>query len=350
MRFDPPRCPYPPCRSHRRPSRDFFVRRGWYRARCRAERIPRFRCKSCKRTFSRQTFRHDYRDKRPQTNAPLFRLLVSSVSLRQAGRMLGLDIRAVVQKLAKLGRTCDGLLANLVPRLPVGRTLVMDEEETFEGAGIRTLTVPIVIDRESTFVLAYDAAPIRRLARAGSARRARQDHAERSGRRPDRSSECVAGVVARIAAKLPSDAPVVVHTDEKPSYGPTLRRLLGRRLVHVRTSGKLPRDGANPLAPINRAIAMGRDNCARLRRDTWSGSKKREFLVSQLHLFAAYVNLQRRRFNHDHAHRTPACVLGILPRSLAAEEILGWRQDWGARSVHPLDANGRRSIGDTEAA
>ena len=350
MRFEPPRCPYPVCPRHVAPAPDFYVRRGWYRARCRVERVPRFRCKSCRRTFSRQTFRHDYRDKRPQANAPLFRLLSSSVSLRQAARIVGLDIRSIVQKLAKSGRTCRGLLDNVEHRLPPGRTLILDEEESYEGSCIRTLTVPLLIDRDSTFVLAYDAAPIRRLARAGSQRRARQDHEERHGRRADRGHACVDDVVARVARKLPHGGPVLVHTDEKPSYGPTLRRHFGSRLVHVRTSSKVARDGANPLAPINRAIAMGRDNCARLRRDTWSGTKKRDFLVSQLHLFAAYVNLQRRRFNHDPAHRTPACILGMLPRSLTPEEILGWRQDWGLRSPHPLDASGRRSFGEFVAA
>lgn len=350
MRFQPPRCPYPICPRHLAPGSGFYVRRGSYRVRCRVERVPRFRCKTCRRTFSRQTFRHDYRDKRPQTNAPLFCLLTSSVSLRQAARIVGLDIRSVVQKLAKAGGTCRGLLDNLGQRLPPGRTLILDEEESYEGSCIRTLTVPILIDRESTFVLAYDAAPTRRLAKAGSQRRARQDHEERNGRRADRSRACVDDVVARVARKLPQGAPVLVHTDEKPSYGPTLRRHFGSRLVHVRTSSKVARDGANPLAPINRTIAMGRDNCARLRRDTWAGTKKRDFLVSQLHLFAAYVNLQRRRFNRDPEHRTPACILGMLPRSLTAEEILGWRQDWGLRSPHPLDASGRRSCGDFVAA
>lgn len=350
MRFEPPRCPYPVCPRHLAPAPDFFVRRGWYRVRCRVERVPRFRCKSCRRTFSRQTFRHDYRDKRPQTNAPLFCLLISSVSLRQAARIVGLDIRSVVQKLAKSGGTCGELLDNLAQQLPPGRTLILDEEESYEGSSIRTLTVPILIDRDSTFVLAYDAAPIRRLAKAGSRRRARQDHEERNGRRQDRGRACVEGIVARVAGKLPRGGTVVVHTDEKPSYGPTLRRHFGNRLVHVRTSGKVARDGANPLAPINRTIAMGRDNCARLRRDTWAGTKKRAFLVSQLHVFAAYVNLQRRRFNRDPEHRTPACILGVLPRSLTPEEILGWRQDWGLRSPHPLDASGRRSLGEFVAA
>jgi hypothetical protein len=35
-------------------------------------------------------------------------------------------------------------------------------------------------------------------------------------------------------------------------------------------------------------------------------------------------------------------MLGFVPRRLTVHELLSWRQDWGARSVHPLSRKGRR--------
>ncbi len=341
MRFVPPRCPNTKCPRHSTPRPGFCVARGWYRVKCRLERVPRFRCRTCRRSFSRQTFRHDFRDKRPETNAPLFTMLTSGVGLRQAARTLGLDIRAVQQKLAKMGATCAGLLDNVASRVPGPLSVAIGKETSTAGPASRPLTVPLAVERASGFLLGYGAA---HRGEPPTDRKHRPSRALASGTRmpPDRTRACVDRVVAMVARKVAASAIVQVHTDDEAGYASILRRRLDGRLHHVQTARSRPIDGANPLAPLYRMIAMGRDNCGRLRHRSWLATKKREPLVAQLHLFAAYVNLGRRRFNRDAADCTPAQTLGLLPRRLRPEEILGWRQDWRRRSCHPLDPSGRR--------
>lgn len=334
--FHPPRCPNTACARHHEPKPGFCVRRGTYRARCRRRPVQRYRCKACNRSFSRQTFRHDYRDKEPAVNGKLFRLLTSGVGLRQSARTLDVDVRTVQQKLVKMARTCAGLHDNLLLALPSRPTLVMDEDESYEQSTIQRVTIPLVLEATSCFIVAFGTAPIRRLAAPGTARRAWQDRQERLRPRRDQSRACVDEVVRQVAAKSPAGR-VTVRTDEKPLYGPILRTHLGRELEHQTTSSRAPRNTRNPLFVVNRAIAMARDNCGRLRKKSWLGSKRRERLHCQLHLFAAYVNFVRPRFNTDAADETPARLLNILPRALTPEELLGWRQDWRRRSIHPLD-------------
>ena len=60
--FTPPRCPYWSCRAHLQPDPSLLRPHGHYRALCRPNPIPRFRCLCCLRTFSRQTYRADYRE------------------------------------------------------------------------------------------------------------------------------------------------------------------------------------------------------------------------------------------------------------------------------------------------
>ena len=72
--FQPPRCPNRACAAHARPDPGFCIRHGSYSPACRSAPVPRFRCKSCRRTFSRQTFRMDFADHRPDLNARLFTL------------------------------------------------------------------------------------------------------------------------------------------------------------------------------------------------------------------------------------------------------------------------------------
>jgi hypothetical protein len=97
---------------------------------------------------------------------------------------------------------------------------------------------------------------------------------------------------------------------------------------------------ANPLFPVNNTITMTRDNCGRLRRDSWLVSKRAEDLRHQLALYVVYRNYVRQRFNHDARHESPATFLGLLPRALTTEETARWRQNIGPLSVHPMSVNG----------
>jgi transposase-like protein len=346
MTFVPPRCPNSACEYHLQPKPGFYRRRGSYLPRCRTEPVPRFFCRGCRRGFSRQTFRHDRGDRRPECNAPLFSLVTSGVGLRQIGRLLGLDINSVQRKHRKIARTCELLHGNLTTLLPEGRTYVIDEEETYEGASIRTVTMPVLIEAKTWFVVATATGSIRRLARPGTARRRRQDREERGrGRRPDESNHCVRKVLEQLQARTPS-GPVVLLSDEKASYRSIARSVFGDRLEHQQTPGTLARTTYNPLFPINTTLAMTRDNCGRLRRRSWLVSKDRRYLAMQLHVFTVYRNYVRRRFNRDRQQETAAMLLGLLPRALVDGEVLSWRQDWGARSVHPISLDARRTVAE----
>lgn len=343
MQFVPPRCPNVACEKHLRPTPGFYRRRGYYRPACRKEAVPRFRCKACRRGFSRQTFRHDYRDRRPQDNVPLFMLLASGVGLRQSARYLDINPRTVQDKKRKMAQTLALLHGNLSPSLPEGRCYVLDEEETYEAASIRPLTMPVLIEKETWFVVATAVGSIRRLAKQGSARRARQDRDEQSGPRPDQSNECVRNVLQELARKVPTGK-ILLRTDQKASYATIAKEVFGDRLVHETTAGTLVRNTHNPLFAINTTLAMTRDNCGRLRRRSWLVTKKAERLQNHLMIFAVYRNYVRRRFNRDPITHTPAKFLGLLPRHLDRLEVLAWRQDWGNHSIHPMSTCGSHSV------
>jgi len=349
MDFVPPRCPNVACSQHREPAGLFFICTGRYRPECRDEPVPRFRCRSCGRYFSRQTFRLDYRDHRPECNLPLLRYLCSGTGLRQAGRMLDLDVHAVLGKLRKFGRTLAQLHDNLCPRLPDERTFLLDEEETYEGASIRPLTMPVLIEKETWFVVATAVGPIRRLAPPGTARRRRQDRDEfERGRRPDSSRKCVRTTLQALAQRL-GEGQLTLRTDQKASYQSLAKQVFGTRVRHETTAGTQIRTTFNPLFPINSTLAMTRDNCGRLRRKSWLVTKAAPRLQDHLAVFTAYRNYVRRRFNRDARHETPAQLLGLLPRQLHPREVLAWRQDWGSHSIHPMSFDASRSIGGARA-
>ena len=350
MSFVPPRCPNPDCDAHREPKGVWYWRIGYYLTRCRPEPQQRYCCQQCGRKFSRQTFRHDCGDRKPDTNEQVLKLLTSGVGLRQVGRVVGLDVHSVQGKLRKFARTCQLLHRNLSPTLPAEATYVLDEEETFETDRSRPLTMPVLIERRTWFVVDATAGKIRRLAQRGSQRRRRQEAYEaKHGQRPDESRECVRKTLQALKYRT-GDTRLTLQSDEKGSYGTLVREVFGDLAVHETTPGTAPRTAHNPLFPINTTLAMTRDNNGRLRRRSWLVSKECECLIQQVQLFLVYRNYMRRRFNYDRAEETPAKMLGLLPRALRGFEVLAWRQDWGELSCDPMSLTGGRTVAQMRSA
>lgn len=332
--FRPPRCPYRQCPNHARPEPDFCIRFGFYEAKCRAHRIPRFRCRRCRRTFSRQTFRMDYRDHRPHLNAELFKHLASGIGLRQTARVIGLSLSCTQLKFRKVARHLRRVNLNLRGPLPADALLQLDEIETFEGRrSTRPLSVPTLIEARSRFLVWAEAAPIRPRGKMTEKRRkAVLEDEKRFGKRRDLSRRAVTRTLRRGADMARSMGVVALHTDQKSTYPGLAASAFGRdRLQHTTTNSKVARTKWNPLFPINHTEAMMRDLMGRLRRESWLVSEKRRYLDLGLQLFASYRNYVRRRFNTD--EESPAQILGVVDRRLTFRELLTWRQDWGALSI-----------------
>ncbi|MCP4036156.1 MAG: hypothetical protein GY733_04410 [bacterium] len=334
--FTPPRCPRPACPAHADPPEEFFVRTGYYHPKCRSVPVPRFKCKVCRGGFSRQTFRMDYCDNKPHHNAPLFRLLASGLGLRQSARLLALSRRVTELKARKISRHLGRVNRNLTDQFAPGARFMLDEMETFEGErAVLPVTVPVLIEADSMYVLATDVAPIRPSGQMSEERRKAIQRAEaRRGRREDWSRNALERTFRRLRVFTKDVGTLDFASDKKQLYSHLLRRFFGAKATHQKISSKLKRDQTNPLKHINLTNAMARDLCGRLRRESWLVSKARRYLRLQLYVFAAYRNFIRRRINRY--PETPAQRLGFLPRAARFEDLLTWRQDWRWRSIHTM--------------
>lgn len=343
--FSPPRCPYPPCPAHsieHRNSTRFYTRNGHYRPKCRSHPVPRFKCRECGRGFSRQTFRQDYRDHKPHLNARLLELLAHGLGLRQSATILKLSRRCVEIKARKLSQHLEHINRNLLDQFPEGCSFQMDEMESFEKERtVLPLTIPVLIEQESMFVVDVRSAAIRPSGKMSKKRRAAITRREGvDGPRRNEARGCLKRVLRRGARFCKKLTTVRIDTDEKTTYPGLIRWAFGPKLEHRRSSSRLPRDSCNRLFPINHTNAMTRYLTGRLRRRSWLASKQRRFLDLQLNVFQAYKNFVRPRFNGE--RETPGMVLRLVHRRFAPTDLVSWRQDWGWYSPHPLQ--GHRSI------
>ena len=135
MRFQPRSCPRPDCPSRSSGHHRWCFKGGFVRA-CDGRTVQRFLYRECRRTFSTQTFRVDYRLKKPQLNHALFGPFISKVTHRQAARVVGCSRGTVAHRLKLLGEHCREFHRSRLARAAAGGGISgkfqLDELETFE--------------------------------------------------------------------------------------------------------------------------------------------------------------------------------------------------------------------------
>ena len=329
MRFTPPHCPREDCPSlstgHRR-----WCFKGRYERACDGRSVQRFLCLECRRTFSTQTFRVDYRLKKPKLVHDLIGPFVSKVTHRQASRILGCTRRTISRRIELLGGHCRAFHRR---RLEFARArgglrgvFQLDELETFEHSRrLASVSMPVLIERKSYFIVDLETAalPCRGRLSEKDLERKREREAEFGVRRSG-SRAAVAKCFETLAEHHSEKGTVPVQTDKKSSYRTILSKRFGSRLEHVQHSSTAKRDYGNPLFPINHTLAMMRDGISRLVRRTWAASKKRAKLERHAWIWTVWRNYVRGITN-AHPGRTPAMVIGVEPKRWKPIEIFAWR-------------------------
>ena len=328
--FIPAHCPRDACPSRRCKVPFLWRRKGKYRRACDGRIVQRFFCRTCRRHFSTQTFRVDYRLHKPTLHLRLFEAFVSKVTQRQSARNLECTRKTVVHRLrllSKHSRDFQGkALARAKDRGGVRGQFQLDELETFENSRrLNPVTLPVLMERHSYFVLDVEVGtlPARgRLSARELEKKLERDRAE--SRRRNGSRAAVVRCVEALEWVRDHDVPLVFSSDHKSTYPGVLKDVLVDGYVHLRHSSTARRDYRNPLFPINHTLAMLRDGLSRLVRRSWGASKQREWLEIHAWIWIGYRNYIRGITNR--ARRTSAAMaLGVVARQFSAKTFFEWR-------------------------
>lgn len=321
--FTPPHCPNPACRHHAEP-RDWRWRRfGFYVRLASPQRIPRFRCDHCGRTFSTQTFSLTYWLRRPDLPLAVFYRLLACSGFRQMAREAGVAPSTVTRLASRLGRHCLLFGELHRPQGPVEEPIVVDGFESFEYSQYHPIHLNLAIGAQSHFLRAFTDSELRRKGRMTDAQRARREQLETSLGRPARGT-LIRDVetLLRLAVREPQT--LTVRSDQHPAYPPAFRRLVGWRVSHETTISTAPRTSRNPLFPANLADLLIRHGSANHKRETIAFSKRRQCAVERLAVFVVWRNFVKR-FSERHGGPTPAMALGLQHRPLSPNELLDRR-------------------------
>lgn len=339
--FQPPHCPWRECPEHHRRGPGYrFWKHGFYSTR-RLRRVPRFRCRRCERTFSRQTFSVSYYSKRPGLLRPVAAGLVAGSALRQIARSVDAAPNTVARASARLGRHALLLQARCLEELrgKLAEPVVLDHFEAFEFTQDYPFGVATAVGARSWFIYGIDPAPHGRSGRISDAQR------RRLRSRPRRKTRGrYAGSTRRVLdllLELPGpDELLELRSDAHPDY----RRVLGRhpraqriRARHYPNPPREPRGAKRSRRGVIRDRAMFpvdllhqilRHTLAHHRRETIAFPRRINAAMERLFLTAVWRNLVKKRTERRPERATPATRIGLT------DERWTWRRVLSRRLFH----------------
>lgn len=296
------------------------MRHGWYSRAGTPQRIQRFRCESCRHTFSTQSFSPTYKLRRAEVlTAVAFRLLACS-GYRQIAREARCAPSTVMRQARRLGRHALLYLWDHRPRGPVREPLVIDGFESFAYSQYDPLYLNLVVGAESHYLYSFTHTPLRRKGRMTPAQKRRRAKLEAEHGRPDpRGIE--RGTLAALRLAVPEPQALVVRSDEHADYPRALRGLRGYDITHERTSSKAARTTGNPLFPVNLKDLWLRQSGSHHKRETISFSKRHQAVVERAAWLMLWLNYGKQ-FSENHGGGTPAMRLGLTDRPIPIPELL----------------------------
>ena len=305
-----------------------FQRNGWYRTPSDSRQIPRFRCKTCRRTCSQQTFAASYYLKRRDLPPKIATQLVACAGHRQMARSFHCSKTTITRQIERLGRHAILFHARCLQELSaIAEPIVHDHFETFIGRQDHALGVGTAVGARSWFVYDVDPAP-----HQGSGRRPDRQPAERAG--PSRPY--VASIRRTIQALLPrvsGSRRLQCIVDGRVDYLKAVQLRGWKEQVRLRVypnpkrgpkgSPRSPEAMARDAAmfPVDSLHQLIRHSSADHKRETIAFGRRLESILGRAYVFAIWKNFIKGRSERKPDRTTPAMRLSLTEMPWRWERI-----------------------------
>ena len=289
----PPFCPNPACPFHLRDRQTWrFEKIGFFERQSPPFLVQRYRCLSCRRSFSDQTFRTTYWMRKPDLLASVLGRLQSCSGFRQIARELHVAPTSVAVAAARLGRHSLLFHERMRPKGRIREALTADGFESFEWSQYSPSNYNVAVGKESHFFYGFTATELRRKGRMTAAQKKMRAKLEAKLGRPDpKGIEKDFAQLLSIVAPRPQE--LVLHTDEHQAYPRALKRVPHLTIEHRTISSRAARTPQNPLFPVNLADLLIRHCGSHHKRETIAFSKRLQSGCGRMAIFAVWRNLMK---------------------------------------------------------
>ena len=289
-------CPRPGCQieSGSPASRQLALKNGFYYRSSDRKRIRRYRCGSCKRSFSRATGDPHFGQRKRQVNEMVMQLLTSHVSMRRTAKLLGIHRSTVAVKKVFLAIQSIPeqrmMLEDYVRKNGKFTKLQFDDLETIEHTKCKPVAVPLIVDAKTRLILGIGACsmPAKGLLAEFSRRK--------YGPRPCHRKKTWNALFLEVAPFIAPNAQF--KSDSHPFYPELLKQVFPdarhdqviSRKGRSGGQGELKKGYFDTIFSLNHTCAMLRANICRLIRKTWCTSKRIDRLLAHLQLYIVSHN------------------------------------------------------------
>ena len=255
-------CPNPSCQHHFSPQQpNWYYRHGRHNSKVRGS-IQRFRCRSCGKTCSTQTFSLHYWTHQHWNFTALENMLTSSAGQRQIGRSTVASGRVIKNRCSRLARNYLAIYYAALQDHQISENCAFDGFESFVRSQYFPANWNILVGSDSLAVYGITGALLRRKGCMTKQQRDFRDMIDPHWKRPRNAvaKSCVQlfrDIEPRINTGV-EDKPWVISTDEHRSYPAALRKvpaiktaLQEGKIRHVTVSSRKKRDTRNALFPVN---------------------------------------------------------------------------------------------------
>ncbi len=127
-------CPSPGCQN-----KDKIIKRGFFRIGFNNQKVRRYQCVRCLKTFSFRSSHETFRQKKPYLNQEILSLLCHGMTMRGIARHLQINYKTVERKFLFLAQRAYRLTPNV-------EELQFDEFETIEHTKCKPLSILVCVD------------------------------------------------------------------------------------------------------------------------------------------------------------------------------------------------------------
>jgi len=267
---------------------------GFYFRPSDGRKIQRFKCKSCKKRFSKATFDLAYRQNKRRVNHKLKLLLCSGVSMRRSAKILKVHRTTIARKLRFLGLKARKSHQKFQESLRDKKVehVQFDDLLTIEHTKCKPLSVSAAVDKQGRKILALCVSSMPAFGHLAAFSR------KKYGKREDLRLQGLDHLFSQLKGIVDKNA--IFSTDDHKLYPQFVKKYFPEA-EHLRYKGgrgcvagqgELKKLYFDPLFSINHTFAMLRANINRLIRKSWCTTKDPERLKDHLFIYLDYHNTQ----------------------------------------------------------
>ncbi|MFM8269110.1 MAG: hypothetical protein ACKN9V_02890 [Pseudomonadota bacterium] len=268
------------------------MKKGYFITQWNHQRVPRYQCLNCGKSFSSHTFYRTYRQKKPYLNETIFKFYTSATTQRRLAKVLGVNLKTIVRKFLFLAENAERThLAKLSQKDFDVTHSQFDEMLTFEHTRLKPISIALAVQKKDSKLIAIHVAQSHYQGVLSSVA------FKKYGFREDQSQEARRQVLITLQSQIKSNCTLItdaksVYQTEVACHVPSAKleqiKNRGGRLQRLLNAKR--RNLKDPMFELNLVAAKIRHDLSRMARKVWVTTKRKDRLQKHLMLFLASQN------------------------------------------------------------